>query len=139
MRILLVAAFLLSGFQSSAQNRPVFTLQDNRTGEMFNCGVGGANPPTTNPNCVNETSNYCNSYTSYSRNDCFTKSSNACKGAGANFPQCVSSSANYCNSNTSLSRNACFDNALNSCSGQFPAMQLLIEEVSNHRQFLNSK
>lgn len=128
MKTLITGLFLFAALNVFAQNRPAFTLQDNRSGEVFNCGIGGANPqPPTNQNCVRDTATYCNNNTSFSSNDCFAKASKACKGAGANFASCVAASSNYCNNNTSLSSNLCFENALESCSGQFSAQQVLIE------------
>lgn len=138
MKTLVTGLFLFAALNVFAQNRPAFTLQDNRSGEVFNCGIGGANPqPPTNQNCVRDVSTFCNSNTSYFRDECFSKASKACKGAGPNFASCVSASSSYCNSNTSLTRNECFENALESCSGQFSAQQVLIEATLRQQMLKN--
>ena len=117
---------------------PTFTLVDDRSGARYQCdqnGGGGGGGTPIDQRCVENVASYCYNNTSYGRDTCFNRASQACSGAAAGFSNCVSSSAAYCYNNTSYGRDTCFNRAIESCGGNFDAIREIIEGVKEKALF----
>jgi hypothetical protein len=79
--------------------------------------------------CVKKLSDFCNTFTDFSNNQCFEKSVNACDdGVKAN---CVKDMALYCEYNTEFSNNQCWEKSINACNGRADAMREISEAAKN--------
>jgi hypothetical protein len=89
-------------------------------------GGGGSNPT-----CTEELSTYCNSNTSYNRDQCYNLAANYCP--STNYSSCVAKTSSYCNRNTSMTRDQCFQSSLKTCNGRDDrdgvAIHSLMEQV----------
>lgn len=110
-------------FTAVAAHAAPFSVTDQGTGLIYQCGPGGGG----DPNCVPTVSDYCQQNTNYNQDTCFTKASTACA-SGMNG-QCVPNTASYCQENTDMDATTCFDDALASCGGHSGATQHIAEGV----------
>ncbi len=89
------------------------------------CGEGGV----VDSSCVDEMNSFCDFETSYSDNECFTKSTRACR-AGATS-DCVKDVFAECNFETSLSDNECFEESTLACGGSAQSVKTLIRSAKD--------
>lgn len=122
MKLLLVITGFILGLSANSRT---YTLTDNTSGSRFTCHPYGSGSSDMDPNCVKTVNTICTTETSFSDDDCFERSTSACKkGVNGN---CVSDVYHECDTQTSYSSDDCFLRSLSACSGETDAIKDLMK------------
>lgn len=124
LKALTIAANLLIAISATAHAQTVLLPGESVRISCANGGGGGGGGSTQ---CIQQLSDWCYSWTSFSRDQCYQKASGYCP--ATSYVTCVKDTAEYCYRQTSMSKDQCFESALGTCRGNPESIQSLLENV----------
>ncbi len=125
MKNILNSIFGLVFLSAIFANAETYTLRNNGTGSVFTCTAGGGGVTPVSPQCVTDMNNLCDWETSFSDEQCFSKSTRACSAQVT--VACVKEINQSCDWETNYSDEQCFDESILACGGNAQSLRALMQ------------